>query len=547
MAEFIKRNDSLNEGREKINKSIQDAEDAKVTAQDADQKADQALSNSEDTQNQLDQVVIEGDSSVEAAQARIDAKGNSHETLKQRLDNDYNQTHQKIDSNHDEVTSQLAQTMQDRLLAVNFTKYGKIKFPTDFTKNLPFELFLDRNGNITHDFNFSTLSYENKVYVDSINGLETNDGLTENTPVDYLSKAFEIANGLSGDVEIVILSKLFSTQKIQYRVNSHLIPLEKNITISSAHEDGSYIFTGADSDSYTWTPTEGVYRVGRSAVEQVIDYKFKDVLGHPKVYKEVGSVTECAESKGSWYTNGTTTWVNRIDGSAPDNELGLLLTYTVDITFDASNYTLTFNNVHFWMQNRDSDRLSACYVKGNQSSRFFANKSSFRFATMNGFDMDDVGECYLFNSYASHVGYDGFNYHGSGDEFVFEYNCYSHDNGWIIGYSGNATTAHDGMTILRVGCVGHDTQGPVLADVNGCYSLNYDCTMYNSLREYASNKAAFYFDDVNATVPGKAYLFDCGGGGEDTFSINSDGADITVRNFKGNQIPSSLPLTVLTE
>ena len=37
-------------------------------------------------QNQVDQLVIEGDSSVEAAQARVDAEGNIYDTLKDRLD-----------------------------------------------------------------------------------------------------------------------------------------------------------------------------------------------------------------------------------------------------------------------------------------------------------------------------------------------------------------------------------------------------------------------------------------------------------------------------
>lgn len=39
-------------------------------------------------QAQLDQIVIEGDSSVEAAQARVDADGTAHATLKARCDND---------------------------------------------------------------------------------------------------------------------------------------------------------------------------------------------------------------------------------------------------------------------------------------------------------------------------------------------------------------------------------------------------------------------------------------------------------------------------
>lgn len=52
-------------------------------------------------QEQFNQVVIEGDSSVEAAQARVDAKNVAQPTLKARLDKDYN-----------EVTAQLAEKAQ---------------------------------------------------------------------------------------------------------------------------------------------------------------------------------------------------------------------------------------------------------------------------------------------------------------------------------------------------------------------------------------------------------------------------------------------------
>lgn len=69
MVNEIKKNDSLNDGREKLNNAI---------------KA-------------FNETVAEGDSSVEAAQARVDEKGNSHDTLKDRLDYE-----------HSEVTSQLA-------------------------------------------------------------------------------------------------------------------------------------------------------------------------------------------------------------------------------------------------------------------------------------------------------------------------------------------------------------------------------------------------------------------------------------------------------
>src|SRR5690625_1894625 len=100
MAELIQKTDTLNEGREKLNEAIKDAEKAKIDSSEALDTANTALSKSESTQTQLDNIVIDGDSSVEAAQARVDKDGKTYGTLKERLDTE-----------HGIVTSQLADTV----------------------------------------------------------------------------------------------------------------------------------------------------------------------------------------------------------------------------------------------------------------------------------------------------------------------------------------------------------------------------------------------------------------------------------------------------
>src|SRR5690625_4774385 len=67
------------EARTKAIEALNIANEAKSQSQSAENKAD-------NIQEQFNQVVIEGDSSVEAAQARVDADGNTYDTLKERLD-----------------------------------------------------------------------------------------------------------------------------------------------------------------------------------------------------------------------------------------------------------------------------------------------------------------------------------------------------------------------------------------------------------------------------------------------------------------------------
>lgn len=84
-------------------------EGSKVDAEQALTFATEAKGKAESVQAQFNQVVIEGDSSVEAAQARVDAENVSHPTLKARADSDYNK-----------VTAQLAESVK----YVNVKKYG---------------------------------------------------------------------------------------------------------------------------------------------------------------------------------------------------------------------------------------------------------------------------------------------------------------------------------------------------------------------------------------------------------------------------------------
>src|SRR5690625_4256142 len=94
--EHINKTDTLNEGRVKLNAAIDGANAADVTSKAADTKATQALANSESTQTQLDTIVTDGDSSVEAAQARVDEKGVPHPTLKARSDDGLNSVNQQL-------------------------------------------------------------------------------------------------------------------------------------------------------------------------------------------------------------------------------------------------------------------------------------------------------------------------------------------------------------------------------------------------------------------------------------------------------------------
>lgn len=161
MAELIKATDNLNEGRLKLNNAITDSEKALNTANVAKATADLSKAESESTQTQLDTIVIEGDSSVEAAQARVDSKGVPHTTLKSRIDNFEVSTAQqlakKADQNQLWNMSNMGQDIKNAMagdtpVSPDIQSYSIS--PTDYKLNSVDEMttsFINKNDNLASD------------------------------------------------------------------------------------------------------------------------------------------------------------------------------------------------------------------------------------------------------------------------------------------------------------------------------------------------------------------------------------------------------------
>ena len=108
------------EARNAINDNFEELYGYKNTADSAKEAADYAVTTAEyakakadSVQEQFNQVVIEGDSSVEAAQARVGADGAVYETLKERLDAEYLGLSNRMDSEHANIADQISNLDSD--------------------------------------------------------------------------------------------------------------------------------------------------------------------------------------------------------------------------------------------------------------------------------------------------------------------------------------------------------------------------------------------------------------------------------------------------
>lgn len=132
----IEKDDSLNKGRVKINEALGGF------------------------QTQIDTIVVEGDSSVEAAQARVNAEGRTYDTLKARLDASDESMSDKAD---EEDISELERNKADRSELDN--KVGKDELE-DLLPDVEFKgalLLLSNNVTIEHNA-WTTVNWEKAEY-----------------------------------------------------------------------------------------------------------------------------------------------------------------------------------------------------------------------------------------------------------------------------------------------------------------------------------------------------------------------------------------------
>lgn len=419
----------------------------------------------------------------------------------------------------------------------NYIRYGDIKLPSDFYNNINFKLYRDLDGVIKHNAKLNYFESGINVYVASTNGNDNNDGLTEETPLKSLTKAFEICEARSETHFIINL-----IYDVFYRNYSGALAssrtLTKNYKIISSVEGGSYLGTFEQRLSYNLE--DGVYKTKRSGVEFVLDKFNKCFDNTPSIYVKVETLDSCKGTEGTWYTDGTNLYINTIDNRTPDNDL-LVTLNTGAFNINLANDTIFYcENINFAGHHQSSPNLQiiSAYNKGFV---IMNNCKILGSSFGNGFATSGIKFVWLFNCVSKNSFRDGFNYHNyiNGKKcFVLEYNCIAYDCGLLSpNGNNNATTCHDGINILRVNSKGWNTKGPVLADVNACYSINYDCSMCDSTLLGGSTASAFFFSN-DGEEKGKHYLYNCEGGGYKTHSINTyDDAIINVCNFRGTNFP----------
>lgn len=297
------------------------------------------------------------------------------------------------------------------------------------------------------------------------------------------------------------------------------------------------------NSSYSWSlESNNTYKATRSGVRNVIDIANKDIYGLEVPLLNVATKDECIKNSGTWYTDNTTVWVHRSDNSTPTFENTIV---NIAVTGFKPKYlrnsSIYFENITF-MEDGNSLYLSTWYANEFNTKAIF-NKCKFIGCKSsnnrgNGLAIDGIYRTHLFDCISAYSQMDGFNYHYSGVSgldgrrkcLVTEYNCKGYDLGLIdIGNNSNQTsTAHEGCSILRIGTIAGNSSNSCITDVNGCYSILYDCNVSNSREN--SEGFTFSSDSDNSA---KAILINCSSSDcKRSLSVVGVNTRVKVKNFK---------------
>lgn len=401
--------------------------------------------------------------------------------------------------------------------------------PADFPVSPIFRAYIS-GGKVVTDFDPSIYdasvngSGDITYYVDPVSGSNSNDGLTEATPVRDIPNVFlkENASGLSPR-SVVILGKPGDYNRNACWGETVNLP-NYDVTLKPWGEGRISMWYGTNGTSFS-AGASGTYTATHSVLSTVVDKAHKNQYGDYLVLKKVSTQAACEAEEGTYYWNSGTNAlvVHLLAGRAPDTDLWLMLS-AGQFGSTTASYSIYCENVDFF------GGADSCYFRA-QTAAYDIDvclvNCRARYGSGNGFNTFGARQFISVDCEASYTTSDGFNYHSetelprTRETLAIEINCRAFENGspnTSPDSNDNASTGHDNCRILRYGTVGYATHGPVITDVNDCQSYNFYVRAGKS-RATADN-GDFVFSSVSSVGDGcKAWLDYCESMGGSDFSV----------------------------
>ncbi len=425
------------------------------------------------------------------------------------------------------ITSLGNVTDQPSNIPLNFKNFPQLKYQV-YSTDINFNNFICDDIISEKEKNVTTI-----YYVDKTHGSDSNNGLSQSNAFKTLKKALASYSSVkSGSVEILVVGETTFYADELYGELISTVPL-----IIKPLNNTDRITLNGGIQGIIWSKMEGynnVYKCNTDIqINGVIDCNTKDDYGLYNGLKQVYSLNDCENTVNSFYIDSSdylTAYVN-LEANEPNEKVlpvqkGYLFRF---------NHTTSTNDCGVYLKNVDTIGISIyTAARANNSSNsgiveFIADNCTFQHAfTGNLITLGSYDIVYMINCIGGYAFRDIFNYSGSylsttkkETSIICEINCKVKEGGFYGNNSlgnNNLSTAHDGLNIVRLNTNGYNSEGPLVADVNGCRSIVIGCKMNNYKKELLGRNC-YVFNNVSADNEGLV-----------TF-VKSTGSDVRDNSF----------------
>jgi len=265
------------------------------------------------------------------------------------------------------------------------------------------------------------------------------------------------------------------------------------------------------------------------------DLRFLDEDGIPTPITTTGQSASTVETtEGTSFWDGTYLYVHMIGGAEPDPFVNwAYANNTAGMVIKQDSGTLLFEDFEFFAAAKGSP-VNSFRTRSVTDANFVTTTKlglkncKFYGASANGLGVFDMAITVLEDCVGAHCRNDIFNIHcnkstGTKGQFMSAYvsGCKGHSSGntkfadtLAAANSDNIFTVHDGIQIIRAGCVGWNSKDLTTYDVGGAYSLNYGCDMGPSVAATGDYLGAFGYEQLTGEGAAGAHmlLWGCVGG-----------------------------------
>lgn len=397
--------------------------------------------------------------------------------------------------------------------AVTDTKLAHIEIaPSDFP-TMPYKVTRSMSGYYTVEDILASKETSDfyHYYVDSVNGSDSNAGTSADAPVKSLKKALTLGSNKDAYISIAEGSVIWDDGLYgEYLVRKSLVIDGNGSTLIWGVQDAGW--TAYEGKAGVYVSADLSAKVCINCVD--MSEANKDMYGFYKGMKPVISVDAMVENTYFWDATNKVMYAYPRDGGSITDIHPLRASYGLRwnhllATVDTFMYLRNFEYIGSYFDSvRTTSTSQTIKYEG-----YFENLRLSHGANGDQLPVSNYDVAYIWGCKVGWTKQDAFNHHMTGfidtsrarDCVCVVVNCEATEAGWYETGSANTHnlyTAHEGMSVLRCNCNGNNSKGPLLADVNGCRSINIDCQLVNAGYASSTFVAALSFNDVQAIQAG---------------------------------------------